>query len=108
MSKIIADLQESALNTVSHLFNKNGGTLVVVIRKDNLIIEGEYSSEEYTLLRFHRTTFGIKELEVMPPEIKFTIEAENYDVELIVSEQENSVLFREKVNNGNFISLKVI
>lgn len=109
MNQIVGDLHETAIDTMSRLFNKRGGTLIVEIRNDNFILQNKYDSDSYSLFKFHGTTFGIKEKETMPPEIKFTIDADRYNIELNMRDgEESSVVFREKGNKENFISLKVV
>lgn len=102
-------IHEVALDTMSREFNKVGKKLCIEIRKDTLIIHEEYSSDLYSLFKFHGTTYGVKNKDSLPAQIQFTIGVDEYSIELNMrgEGQLNIVTFREKANSENFIYLKV-
>lgn len=103
-------IHEVALENISELFDKEGVTLKADIKKDDITLYDEYGSDCFSLMKFHGTTYGIKRREVMPPVIKFTIDSNEYNIELVIKgglDEVNSVMFREIANLDNYIYLEV-
>lgn len=104
-----ADIHETALELLSDMFNKDNKTLKVEIKKNNISIYNEYKSDMFFLCKFHNATFGVNKRGQLPPKIKFTVDANDYNIELIMKgeNEENIVIFYEKENPDNLILLKV-
>lgn len=102
-------IHEVALATLARIFNKEDRSLKAEIRKDGLVLYDKYKSSNFSLFRFHGATYGIKEKDEMPPQVKFTIDPNKYNIEFNMKGDgdENTITFREKLNEENYIYLKV-
>lgn len=103
------DIHEIALDIFSRLFKQKDKVLEIDIKKDNIEIYNQYKNDMFFICKFHGATFGINEKGKLPSKIKFTVDASDYNIELNMKgeNEENTVIFSERRNRSNYISLKI-
>lgn len=102
-----SSIHELILDMISNSFDDKENALRLKIKKGDVELCNEYKSEVFFLCKFCGSTFGINKRGKMPPLVKFTVDSENYHVDFQMNEGKKEVIFKEKINENNFISLEV-
>lgn len=102
-----AGIHELILDMLSNMFHNEGKVLLLKVKKDDLELHNEYESENFFLCKFCGSTFGVNEKEKMPPVVKFTVDSELYHIDFQMNSNRKEVVFKEKDNEENFISVEV-